>query len=75
MKQKLELKKPILINGSSYKELEYDFDEITCEDYAMAAAYADAKSLAASQQGKPNASVMEQNITLLWFPKVKQSIF
>ncbi|MFG6369246.1 MAG: early nodulin 20 (N-20) [Lachnospiraceae bacterium] len=67
MKQKLELKKPILINGSSYKELEYDFDEITCEDYAMAAAYADAKSLAASQQGKPNASVMEQNINFLMY--------
>ncbi len=33
----------------------------------MAAAYADAKSLAASQQGKPNASVMEQNINFLMY--------
>ena len=67
MRQKLELKKPVLINGSSFKELEYNFDEMTCEDYAMAAAYADAKSLAASQQGKPNAAVMEQNINFLMY--------
>lgn len=28
MRQKLELKKPVLINGSSFKELEYNFDEM-----------------------------------------------
>lgn len=61
MKQRLELRNAIMINGQKVRELEYDFDEITCDDYAMAAAYADAKSLAASQQGKPNAAIMEQN--------------
>lgn len=64
MKQKLELRMPIMINGRNYKELEYDFDNLSCDDYAMAASYADAKSLAASRQGKPNAAIMEQNVNL-----------
>lgn len=63
MRQKLELRQPVVINGKNYKELEYDFDELTCEDYATAATYADSKALRASQSGKPNASIMEQNIS------------
>ena len=62
MRQKLELRQPVLINGKNYKELEYDFEEITCEDYATAATYADAKALSATQNGKPSAPIMEQNI-------------
>lgn len=52
-----------MINGKNYKELEYDFDELTCEDYTTAATYADSKALRASQSGKPNASIMEQNVS------------
>lgn len=64
MKQKLELRQPIEINGKMVKELSYDFDEITCELYTQASCYADAKSLQATQQGKPNAAIMEQNANL-----------
>ena len=64
MKEKIKFRNPVLINGNSYKELEYDFDEITCEDYAMAAACADAKALNASRQGKAGAPIMEQNVNL-----------
>ncbi|MDE5697626.1 MAG: early nodulin 20 (N-20) [Lachnospiraceae bacterium] len=63
MRQKLELRQPVVINGKNYKELEYDFDELTCEDYTMAATYADSKAFRASQNGKPNAAIMEQNIS------------
>lgn len=63
MRQKLELRQPIKINEKSYKELEYDFEELTCEDYTTAATYADSKALQASRSGKPNASIMEQNIS------------
>ncbi|MEZ3446122.1 MAG: early nodulin 20 (N-20) [Lachnospiraceae bacterium] len=63
MRQKLELRHPIVINGKNYKELEYDFEELTCEDYTTAATYADSKALRASQNGKPNASIMEQNVS------------
>ncbi|MDE6053402.1 MAG: early nodulin 20 (N-20) [Lachnospiraceae bacterium] len=63
MRQKIELRQPLMINGKNYKELEYDFDELTCEDYTTAATYADSKALRASQSGKPNASIMEQNVS------------
>lgn len=63
MRQKIELRQPVMINGKNYKELEYDFEELTCEDYTTAATYADSKALRASQSGKPNASIMEQNIS------------
>ncbi len=63
MKQKIGLRQPLMINGKNYKELEYDFDELTCEDYTTAATYADSKALRASQSGKPNASIMEQNVS------------
>lgn len=63
MRQKIELKQPILINGKNLKELEYDFEELTCEDYATAATYADAKAFRAAQSGKPGAVIMEQNIS------------
>lgn len=63
MRQKLELRQPIMINGKNYKELEYDFEELTCEDYTTAATYADSKTFRASQSGKPNAAIMEQNIS------------
>lgn len=63
MRQKLELRQPIMINGKNYKELEYDFEELTCEDYTTAATYADSKALRATQNGKPGAVIMEQNIS------------
>lgn len=63
MKQKLELRQSVMINGKTYKELEYDFEELTCEDYTTAATYADSKTFRASQSGKPNATIMEQNIS------------
>lgn len=63
MRQKLELRQPIMINGKNYKELEYDFEELTCEDYTTAATYADANALRASRSGKPSAPIMEQNIS------------
>ncbi len=63
MRQKIELRQPIMINGKNYKELEYDFEELTCEDYTTAATYADANALRASRSGKPSAPIMEQNIS------------
>lgn len=63
MKKELELHKPIEINGKTLNVLEYDFDEITCELYTMAANYADAKTLQANQQGRPAATIMEQNVS------------
>lgn len=63
MRQKLGLRNPIMINGENYKELEYDFEELTCEDYTTAATYADSKALRATQNGKPGAVIMEQNVS------------
>lgn len=63
MKEKLQLKTPIKINGKTTVSLEYDFDEISCELYTMASNYADAKTLQANQQGRPSAAVMEQNVS------------
>ncbi len=36
MLEKIILKKPIMINGTEVKELTYDFDELTVEDYTNA---------------------------------------
>lgn len=63
MKDKIQLKKPIEVNGKSISTLEYDFEEITCELYAMASNYADSKTLRSNQQGRPAAAVMEQNVS------------
>jgi len=57
----IELKKPLMINGQNRKELTYDFDNLTCEAYSLAFAFADAKTLEATQAGKPSAAIMEQN--------------
>lgn len=64
MKEKLQLRNPIEINGKKIESLEYDFNEITCELYTMASNYADAKTLRANQQGRPSAAIMEQNASL-----------
>ena len=64
MKKSLNLTNPIKVNGETLDELEYDFNEITCELYTMASNYADAKTLRANQQGRPSASIMEQNVSL-----------
>lgn len=64
MKDKLVLRNPIVVNGKTLKELEYDFNEITCEQYTMAYNYADAKTMQVTQLGRPAAAVMEQNGSL-----------
>lgn len=61
MKETFELRKPIMINNKEVKELTYDFEEIDCNAFALACTYADAKSLVATQQGRPSAAIMEQN--------------
>lgn len=61
MKNKIELRQPLLINGKEIRELTYDFNEIDCNAFALAASYSSSKSLVATQQGKPNAIVMEQD--------------
>lgn len=61
MKQKFELRQPLLVNGKEVTELSYDFNEIDCDAFSLAASYASAKSLVATQKGKPNAVVMEQD--------------
>ncbi|MCM1388085.1 MAG: hypothetical protein NC231_12215 [Bacillus sp. (in: Bacteria)] len=63
MKNKLKLNNFIEVNGKTLTELEYDFNEITCESYTMASNYADAKTLRANQQGRPSAAIMEQNVS------------
>ena len=64
MKQKFELNKPLLVNGKERKEFEYDFEEISCEQFSLASSYADSKALIANQQGRPSAAIMEQNASL-----------
>lgn len=64
MKKELKLNNPIEVNGKTLDSLEYDFNEITCELYTMAANYADAKTMQVNQQGRPSAAVMEQNVSL-----------
>lgn len=61
MKQKFKLNKPILFLGKERTEFDYDFEEVTCEQFSLAASYADSKALIANQQGKPSAAIMEQN--------------
>lgn len=63
MKEELKLKTPIEVNGKVVSELQYDFEEITCELFTMASNYADAKTLRANQQGRPSAVIMEQNVS------------
>ncbi|MCM1040424.1 MAG: early nodulin 20 (N-20) [Ruminococcus sp.] len=63
MKEIMRLRTPIEVNGKSVSTLEYDFEEITCELYTMASTYADAKTLLSNQQGRPSATVMEQNVS------------
>lgn len=63
MKDKLKLRTQIEVNGKAVNELQYDFEEITCELYTMASNYADAKTLRANQQGRPSAAIMEQNVS------------
>lgn len=59
--EKIELRQPLLINGKEVKELTYDFNEIDCDGFSLAFSYASSKSLTATQKGKPNASIMEQD--------------
>lgn len=61
MKKTIELRKPLLINGTNVTELTYDFEEISCDAFSMAFSYASAKSFSANQQGKQNAALMEQD--------------
>lgn len=60
-KEKIELRQPLIIDGKEHKELTYDFNEIGCDEFSMAFAYASSKSLTAAQKGKPSASIMEQD--------------
>lgn len=64
MKETIKLRTPLLVNGEERTELTYDFNEIDCNAFAMAFSYASSKALTATQQGKPNASIMEQNANL-----------
>lgn len=64
MKKTFELRKPIMINNKEVKELTYDFDEITCDDFTMASAYADSKGFRANQNGRPSMAVIEQNANI-----------
>lgn len=61
MVKKIELRKPILINGKEIKELTYDFDEISCEAYTKAFGASMSVALVSAQNGKPNANIMEQD--------------
>ena len=61
MKEKIELRQPLVIDGKEHKELTYDFDEIGCDEFTMAYNYAASKSLQAVQKGKPSAPIMEQD--------------
>lgn len=61
MKNKIELRQPLLINGKEVKELTYDFNEIDCDGFSTAFSYASSKSLTAAQKGKPSAAIMEQD--------------
>lgn len=62
MKEKFELGKPLLINGTNVTELTYDFEEIDCDSFTQAFSYAAAKALEANQKGKQSAAIMEQDV-------------
>lgn len=64
MKKNIDLRQPILINNQKYEQLSYDFDELTCEDFSTAAAFAEAKNFKANQAGRPSILLMEQNENL-----------
>ena len=58
---KIELRKPVLINGKEIRELTYDINEITCDDFTAAFNEAGNKALISAQNSKPSSTLMEQD--------------
>lgn len=58
---KIELRNPILINNKELKELTYDFNLISCDDFTAAFSEAANRAMIAAQNQKPTGNLMEQD--------------